>query len=315
MKLKTSQKALIMILIIGAIFGLGYYFFIEPNLTKITKLQAEISVEKGKIAEAQALLAEEESTINMYHEAKLLPIEAQKVFFPELENRTYQRIITDLLRDAGYTSTTGVTFTERRPVTLTVPVPQEKAAENYTIKEYSLLEDTFSTDAGAIEGGEVVHEEGAKSLDEMTHRLHELLALHNSSGVSSEEKLELRDERLTLANDVRETLFGSTVSIPVVEGSFTLMLTNREYRDFLEYLTTFPQAVDVTRAEFRNAQRDTNERQEYNFTLRLFVVSEMQFVEDFFDDMNPQTQPADDGDEKQDEGDDDNNDEDEETDD
>jgi hypothetical protein len=251
-----------MILIIGVVLGLGYYFFIKPNMEKMDQTEIEIAAVNLKIAEAESAVAEEAQVRAQYEEAKKKPPEAQKVFFPEMDTVDAERTITKILEDKGYKAIDGIAVSSMQPVTLTVAAPQEESNITYEIQNYSFLQGVAQADGAAdSSGGEAITIESAQQYLNEEHT---------------------KDEKAKMVNVIRSMLLGQTAEIAVIKGGFSLELDNREYKAFLNYLNSLTQATAVTRCEFRNANRDTAEKQIYDFSLNLYVVREMEMVEDLF---------------------------------
>ncbi|MCL2018194.1 MAG: hypothetical protein FWG70_00415 [Oscillospiraceae bacterium] len=260
--ISSVEKIIILILVMGAVLGAGYYFIVRPAYDEISVVDRKIEEKEKQIEAAEALRLEEDtlkiSIVPKRERAKT----AHEGFYDEMTTTEAVTMIQDLLRratdDGGYIATTGVKVTEISEAGLQLQLWLGSPEAKYALRNYAnafvappprptaqdrLREDP---DEGVWEPERQVAlyvlGPGASEndIEDKINEFKENQTLHVKAAI---EMLKNDDgefvsdlQRVAYLEMLRSALATKRQGVGYIKATFTIEMNYSEFLDFLDYL-------------------------------------------------------------------------------
>jgi DNA-directed RNA polymerase subunit F len=298
------EKVVVLVLLCGAVIGMGIYFFIMPRFDDMERLDGQINSLQESITEAKDLIDRSYFVDGNYERALERAQEAHVRFYDELTPTEALTLVQELLEARGYRDAAGLRVTEIGGAPLSISLFEGGRSINYELRELARVLDQPIIDEDEIlsmaeELLEFYREIAILLLSEEEDRAEELvreaaIAATMAKLMGDTRAAELKriiealdtdrmspEQRSKILDVMRLRLRNERVQIGRITASFSLSLTYSEYLDFLDYINTLPKATGITTAVlYQDISAAGSDTRSYDFSLSLFVMKPMEVLPD-----------------------------------
>ena len=268
--ISSIEKIIILIIVMGAVLGAGYYFIVRPAYDEVSVVDRKIEEKDRQIETAEALKLEEDTLKTEIIPKRERAKTVHEGFYDEMPTYDTVTMIQDLLRkatdDGGYIATTGIQATEITEAGLQLQLWLGDPDAKYALRDYAnafvappprptavdrLLEDP-DEDAWDPERQVAVYVLGpgasGDDIDDKINEFRENQALHIKAITEM-----LRNDDGEFVSDLqrgaylemlRSILATKRQGVGFIEASFTIEMDYSEFLDFLDYLYSLGNSKD-----------------------------------------------------------------------
>jgi hypothetical protein len=273
--ISTVEKAVILLVIVGAILGLGIYFIVIPAYNSVERVDAQI-VEKNKQIESAVTLRNRELYLDsVMEEVRERAENVHEGFIGELTRTESIIFIQELLSNAnfgsGLTAQFGIDVFDIRENRLGLTFWQGENFPRYSLRDFASVLNPMTEErrneiaanllqleeepwamqlAAEYAAGSADEDEIAEALAifrgqdrQQTYFWHTAVEMLKGNRLSDEDALRLNAF-------MRHKLAAQHSGIGVIRANFAVRMSYTEYLDFLDYLHNFPYRIEVKSATF-----------------------------------------------------------------
>jgi hypothetical protein len=296
----------VLVLLCGAVIGMGIYFFIVPAFDEMERLDGEIGGIRDRIEEAKDLI-DRSFFVDENYERKLERAQSANArFYDELTITEAITTVQQLLEARGHRDAQGLTVSEIAGAPLSITLFAGGRNINYDLRRLASVVDEIIADSTA-DPGEVIKEEWLEYLveiamlilsedidEDMTDEQIEAKINAKAAEMSDSSAFTLREiiavlkgERMSegaramILDIMRARLATETVTIGGINANFSLDLTYSQFLDFLDYINRHEKAMIVRTATlYQDISAAGSEARSYDFSLTLLVMKPMEALPD-----------------------------------